>query len=144
MQNSGDMVKANNFFQKNVSLLIKKFYTVPSPFPFLLKKIKKISVLKEAIRWGQAKRDFPDGTVVKNPPANAGEMQVPIPGSGRPLEKEIAPHSSIPAWEIPWTEEPGGLQSTGSHRVRHDEHHHHTETGRCLHQGQTGETQRDV
>ena len=37
-----------------------------------------------------------------------------------PLEKEMAPHSSIFAWEIPWTEEPGGLPSMGSHRVRHD------------------------
>ena len=37
-----------------------------------------------------------------------------------PLEKEMATHSSILAWEIPWTEEPGGLQSLGSHRVGHD------------------------
>ena len=37
-----------------------------------------------------------------------------------PLEKEMATHSSILAWEIPWTEEPGGLQSMGSQRVRHD------------------------
>ena len=37
-----------------------------------------------------------------------------------PLEKEVATHSSIFAWEIPWTEEPGGLQSTGSQRVGHD------------------------
>ena len=36
------------------------------------------------------------------------------------LEKDVAPHSSILAWEIPWTEEPGGLQSTGSQRVEHD------------------------
>ena len=35
------------------------------------------------------------------------------------LEKEMATHSNIPAWEIPWTEEPGGLQSMGSQRVRH-------------------------
>ena len=35
-----------------------------------------------------------------------------------PLEKEMATHSSIPAWEIPWTEEPGGPQSMGSQRVR--------------------------
>ena len=35
-------------------------------------------------------------------------------------EKEMATHSSILAWEIPWTEEPGRLQSMGSHRVRHD------------------------
>ena len=37
-----------------------------------------------------------------------------------PLEEDTAPHYSILAWRIPWTEEPGGLQSTGSHRVRHD------------------------
>ena len=37
-----------------------------------------------------------------------------------PLEKEMAAHSSILAWRIPWTKEPGGLQSTGSQRVRHD------------------------
>ena len=37
------------------------------------------------------------------------------------LEKEMATHSSIPAWRIPGTEEPGGLSSKGSHRVRHDE-----------------------
>ena len=36
------------------------------------------------------------------------------------LEKEIATHSGILAWRIPWTEEPGGLPSMGSHRVRHD------------------------
>ena len=36
------------------------------------------------------------------------------------LEKALAPHSSTPAWKIPWTEEPGGLQSMGSRRVRHD------------------------
>ena len=37
-----------------------------------------------------------------------------------PLEEEMAIHSSVLAWKIPWTEEPGGLQSTGSQRVRHD------------------------
>ena len=37
-----------------------------------------------------------------------------------PLEEEIATHSSILVWEIPWTEEPGGLQSIGSQRVGHD------------------------
>ena len=37
-----------------------------------------------------------------------------------PLEKEMATHSSILAWEIPWTEEPGGLQSMASQRIRHD------------------------
>ena len=41
-------------------------------------------------------------------------------GQEDPLEKEMATHSSILAWRIPWTEEPGGLQSMGSQRVRHD------------------------
>ena len=40
-----------------------------------------------------------------------------IPGLGRSPEKEMATHSSILAWEIPWTEEPGGLQPMGSQRV---------------------------
>ena len=41
-------------------------------------------------------------------------------GPEDPLEKEMATHSSTIAWEIPWTEEPGGIQSTGSQRVGHD------------------------
>ena len=41
-------------------------------------------------------------------------------GREDPLEKEMATHSSIVAWRIPWTEEPGGLQFTGSQRVGHD------------------------
>ena len=41
-------------------------------------------------------------------------------GGEDPLEKEMAPHSSILAWEIPWTEEPPRLQSMGSQRIRHD------------------------
>ena len=43
-----------------------------------------------------------------------------IPVIKDPLEKGMATHSSILAWEIPWTEEPAGIQSTGSQRVRHD------------------------
>ena len=41
-------------------------------------------------------------------------------GWEEPLEEEMATYSSILAWKIPWTEEPGGLQSMGSQRVRHD------------------------
>ena len=44
-------------------------------------------------------------------------------GQEDPLEKEIATHSSILAWKIPWTEEPGRLQSTGSQKVRHNQAH---------------------
>ena len=48
------------------------------------------------------------------------ETQVPSLGWEDPLEKEMAPHFSTLAWKIPWTEEPGRLQSMGSQRVRHD------------------------
>ena len=48
------------------------------------------------------------------------ETQVPSLGWKDPLEEEMATHSSILAWIILWTEEPGGIQSTGSQRVRHD------------------------
>ena len=47
-------------------------------------------------------------------------MLVQSPGLKDPLEKEMAIRSSILAWEIPWTEETGGLESMGSQRVRHD------------------------
>ena len=50
---------------------------------------------------------------------NAGDLGS-IPGSGRPLEKEMATHSNTLAWKIPWMEEPGRLQSMGSQRVEHD------------------------
>ena len=53
---------------------------------------------------------------------NAGDTVQSL-GQEDLLEEEIATHSSILAWEIPWTEEPGGLQSTGLQRVRHDGAH---------------------
>ena len=59
------------------------------------------------LSWG-----FSDGSVVKNPPANAGD-QVWSPGWEDPWEKDMATHSSIFAWRIPGTEEPGGLLFMG-------------------------------
>ena len=56
---------------------------------------------------------------VKNLPA-VQEIQVRSLGWEDPLEKEMATHSSVLAWKISWTEEPGGLQSMGSQRVGHD------------------------
>ena len=53
--------------------------------------------------------------VIKNPPAMQ-KMQIQSLGQEDPLEKEMATHPSILAWEIPWTEELGGLQSTGSQK----------------------------
>ena len=57
--------------------------------------------------------------LVKNPPAMQ-ETLVRFLGWEDLLEKEMATHSSTLAWRIPWAEEPGGLQSMGSQRVRHD------------------------
>jgi len=57
--------------------------------------------------------------MVKNPLAMQG-TRVQSLGQEDPLEKGMATHSSILAWEIPWTEEPGGLQFMGSQRVRHN------------------------
>ena len=65
--------------------------------------------------------DFPGGLVVKNLTANTGDVK-----RNRldlwldPLEKGMAAHYTILAWRIPWTEEPGGLQSSGSQRVKHN------------------------
>ena len=60
--------------------------------------------------------------MVNNPPANAGDTRDmgSIPGLEDPLEKGMATHSNVLAWRIPWTEEPGGLKSVRSQRVRHD------------------------
>ena len=61
---------------------------------------------------------FPGGSDGKASVYNAGDLGL-IPELGDPLEKEMAIHSSTVAWKIPWTEEPGRLQSLGSQRVRH-------------------------
>ena len=67
---------------------------------------------------------FPGGASSgeKNLSANARDVSDAglTPGLGRFLEEGMATHSSTLAWSIPWTEEPGGLQSTGSHRVGHN------------------------
>ena len=63
--------------------------------------------------------EFPAISVVKNPPAKHN-TQVQSLGWEDPLEKEMATHSSILAWKIPWTEEPGGLQSMRLQRVGRD------------------------
>ena len=94
---------------------------LPFPTPGVLPNpgIKSVS-LTSPVLTGRV----PGGSVVMNLPANAGatgdSVQVPSLGWEDPLEKEIATHSSILAEIIPRTEEPGGLQSRGSQRVRHD------------------------
>ena len=59
---------------------------------------------------------FSGCSVVKKPPANVRDAGSSL-GQEDPLEQEAATYSSIPAWKIPWTEEPGGLQSMGLPRV---------------------------
>ena len=61
---------------------------------------------------------FPGGSDGKDSACNARDWGL-IPGSGRSPGEGNATHSSILAWRIPWTEEPGGLQSTGSQRAEH-------------------------
>ena len=63
--------------------------------------------------------DFLGGSVERNSPARQ-EMQFQSLGWEELLEKEMATYSSVLAWRIPGTGEPGGLPSMGSHRVRHD------------------------
>ena len=64
-------------------------------------------------------KGFPDGSEVKESACNVGDPGSILQSLGweDPLEKEMAPHSSILAWRIPWREEPGRLQSTGSQRI---------------------------
>ena len=70
--------------------------------------------LPNSLGWG-----FPGGSVVKNLPA-MWETGVRSLSQEDPLEEEMATHSRILAWRIPWTEQPGGLVSMESKRVRHD------------------------
>ena len=62
---------------------------------------------------------FPGGSDGKASACNAGDLGS-VPGSGRSPGEENGSHSSILAWKIPWTEEPGGLQSMGLQKVGHD------------------------
>ena len=81
------------------------------------KKKKHRCVL--AINTEMVTMDFPGGSDGKASAYNKGDPGS-IPGLGRSLEKEMATHSSILAWKIPWMEEPVRLQSMGSQRIGHD------------------------
>ena len=76
---------------------------LPSPCYSLLRTIIKLDY----------KHTVPGGLAVKTPPATQERGFDPSVREIHPLEKEVANHSSILAWEIPWTEEPRGLQSMG-------------------------------
>ena len=76
---------------------------------------------------------FPGSASLKQSTYNAGDARDSgsIVGQGEPLEEEMMAQSGILAWKIPWTKEPGGLQSTGSQRIRHNGHSTH-KPGRFL------------
>ena len=78
-----------------------------------------LSKINQQYACGSVCWTSPGAQVVKNVPAMQ-ETWVWSLGQEDPLGKGMATHSSIIAWEIPWTEEPGGLQSIGLHRVTHD------------------------
>ena len=106
------------FLPRSKHLLISWLQS-PSAVILEPKKIKSFtfspSICQEVMHiWG-----FWGGSVVKNLPA-VQEMQEWSLGQEDPLEEGMATHSSILAWRIPWTQEPGGLQSTGPQRVGHD------------------------
>ena len=80
----------------------------------------KPSKRKEFFRWVLfCKQGFPGSSAGKASACNAGDLVWSL-GWEDPLEKGTATGSSILAWRIPWTEEPGGRQFMGSKRVRHD------------------------
>ena len=84
---------------------------------FFLKTNKQTNVELKA--YVKLKNSIPGGSEDKESACNAGDWGL-ILGSEYPLEKGMATQSNILVWRIPWTEEPGRLQSMGSQRVRHD------------------------
>jgi len=70
------------------------------------------------MRETKCERGFPGGSVGENSPASAGDAADvgSVSGSGDPVEEEMATHSSVPGWKIPWTEEPGGPRSPQDHK----------------------------
>ena len=95
---------------ETVSLIISQFFCV------------RLSVFALYLDAASVQEGSHSGSVVKNPPAmqETQEMWVHSLGWKGPLEEEMATHSSILVWRIPWTEEPGGLQSMELQRVGHD------------------------
>ena len=87
--------------------------------------VKGFSVVNEAqvdVFYTYICRASQVALVIKNLPANTGDMRDvgSVLGFAKSPQEGMATHSSVLAWKIPWTEEPGWLQSMGSQRVRHD------------------------
>ena len=82
--------------------------------------LRDFLIMAEAKKPSGLCMGFPSGSALKNLPASAGDLGSRSLGWEDALEKGMAIHSSILVWRIPWTEEPGGLQSMGSQRVEQD------------------------
>ena len=119
------MRKTKAFLWKRIQCQLRLHAMRDFHKPIILFRFREVIELASlAISIFQEKRSsalgnplaFLVGQMVKNPPANSGEAGGTglILGLGRSPGEGIATHSSILAWRIPWTEEPGGLQSTGS------------------------------
>ena len=87
---------------------------------------KRMGVIHIFLYYTHKFEGFPSGSMVKNLPVNAGDLSWSL-GQEGPVEKEMVTHSSIPAWRIPWTEEPGSLQSRSLPRDRQDLAAKHTQ-----------------
>ena len=103
----------HGFNRRMKNIWKKKFHEIPKNTTWICQSSSTIYIAL-TLYLG-----FPGGSDSKESACNAGDMVWSMDRED-PLEKEMATHSSILAWRIPRTEEPGGLQSMGSQRVRHD------------------------
>ena len=118
--NEGHKLKPH-FCSEIASLILLKMFISSNSQNFLFLPYC-LQILGTIRKLSHTYEGFLGGSVIKNPPAvqELQEMQVRSLGQHDPLEEGTATHSSILARRIPWTEELGGLQSTGSQRVGHD------------------------
>ena len=100
------------------SILVRRIPWIEEPGGLLSMQSQRVGH-EEQVTFSRAGIYHQGSTEVKNLPAMQ-ETRVQSLGGEDPLEKGMAAHSRILAWRIPWTEEPGGLQSMGSQRVGHN------------------------
>ena len=111
--------KKKGFVFTFFSLLKTRYKTRVITDEFPICNIMLLPVL--LLAHSRISKGFPSGSAIKNPPAMQGPQESWFPSLGweDPLEEGMATHSSVICWRIPWTEEPGGLQSSQL-QVRHD------------------------
>ena len=104
-------MKSYTFLLNSAKNMKHLFVQYNPPFSQAVSVIRLTMMISVRVAWCL---DFRDGSAVKNMPANAGDVaSIPNLRRSDPLENEMATHSCILAWEIPWAENPGGLQSMG-------------------------------